>query len=167
MRRNYSFSLSHVSTVERLVRRCTPRRNNRHAAQAKLCCVSEERKMKVGKVPRLTSSRLMQRTAVFLEPVIRADRSEGAGRAHSRRHEILLRALAARKMPRERKIQCRRAAGEPAIHAGRSDDQRSNSHFANFSDLNGTRSNSRFRHIVQPLAICRSIKTRMISLSIT
>ena len=43
---------------------------------------------------------------------------------------FLLRALAAMEMPRERENTCRRAAGEPAIHADRSKDQRSNSQVA-------------------------------------
>jgi len=43
---------------------------------------------------------------------------------------FLLRALAAWEMLHERKIQCRSAAGKPAIHAYRSKDQRSNSQVA-------------------------------------
>jgi hypothetical protein len=43
---------------------------------------------------------------------------------------FVLRALAAREMPHEREVQCRRAAGEPAIHADRSKHQRSNSQTA-------------------------------------
>lgn len=41
-----------------------------------------------------------------------------------------LRALAARVMPRGCKFRCRRAAGEPAIYADRSEDRQPNSQFA-------------------------------------
>ena len=43
---------------------------------------------------------------------------------------FVLRALAAQEMPHEREISCRRAAGEPDIHADCSEDERSNSKFA-------------------------------------
>ena len=43
---------------------------------------------------------------------------------------FVLRVLAAQEMPHEREISCRSAAGEPDIHADRSEDQRSNSQFA-------------------------------------
>ena len=48
---------------------------------------------------------------------------------------FVLRALAARKMLRERKVRCRRAAREPAIHAHRSKDQRSNSQTADLAAI--------------------------------
>jgi hypothetical protein len=57
-------------------------------------------------------------------------RSEGRQGAQSVNSYFVLRALAAQEMPHEREISCRRAAGEPDIHADRSEDQRSNSQFA-------------------------------------
>jgi hypothetical protein len=48
---------------------------------------------------------------------------------------FVLRALAAHEMPHEREISCRRASGEPDIHADSSEDQRSNSQFADFPEF--------------------------------
>ena len=57
-------------------------------------------------------------------------RHEGQLRAQCVNPYFMLRALAAMEMPREGENTCRRAAGEPAIHADRSEDRRSNSQFA-------------------------------------
>jgi hypothetical protein len=56
-------------------------------------------------------------------------------RAHTVNWIVALLALAAREMPHEREISCRRAAGEPAIHADRSEDQRSNSQSADYAAI--------------------------------
>ena len=48
---------------------------------------------------------------------------------------FVLRALAAVEMPRERENTCRRAAGELAIHADRSEGQPSDLQFADEEDL--------------------------------
>ncbi len=59
---------------------------------------------------------------------VRADRqpkcSEWQERAHCVNLYSLLRALAARKMPRERKFRFRRAVGKPVVHGSYGEDQK-------------------------------------------
>lgn len=76
---------------------------------------------------------------------ISMNRKLGLGRGgHTRSVKFGLRALAARKMLRERKICCRHAAEEPVIHADSSEDQRSNSQDADCEYLRGGNSMVRF-----------------------
>ena len=60
---------------------------------------------------------------------------------------FVLRALAAQEMPHEREISCRRAAGEPDIHADFSEDERSNSQFADRVSVPHSCGKDRFRAI--------------------
>jgi hypothetical protein len=62
---------------------------------------------------------------------------------------FVLRVLAAQEMPHEREISCRSAAGEPDIHADRSEDQRSNSQFADKASFRCTSTNGRFGPLCQ------------------
>lgn len=55
----------------------------------------------------------MQRTALFLEPVVRRSCGEGVRRAHTGPVVFVLRALAARKLRQQRKSLRRGAAGKP------------------------------------------------------
>jgi len=87
---------------------------------------------------------LEARTSILrLEADIGASRSKQLLRAHCVNSVFSLHALAARKILRQRKIRCCRAAGKPAIRAERSIDQWPNLQTADLPDLRNCFSNGR------------------------
>ncbi|MFT5631678.1 MAG: hypothetical protein ACI9HB_002859 [Gammaproteobacteria bacterium] len=68
-------------------------------------------------------------------------------RAQSVNSYFVLPVLAAQEMPHEREISCRSAAGEPDIDADCSEDERSNSQFADKPAARFEISNGRFQNI--------------------